>query len=41
MKPQSTRDAVKKIVSCSMLMNAPSAAIVIFGVSRSTQLAIS
>ena len=41
MKPQSTRDAAKKIVRCPGLMNAPGAAIVIFGASHSTQLTIS
>ena len=41
MKPQSTRDAAKKIARCAGLINAPGAAIVIFGASRSIQLAIS
>jgi hypothetical protein len=41
MKLQSTWDAAKKIVRCPGLMNAPGAAIVIFGTSRSTQLTIS
>ena len=39
--PQSTRDAAKKIARWPGLINALGAAIVIFGASRSTQLAIS
>ena len=41
MKPQSTRDAAKKIARRAGLMQAPGAPIVVFGASGWVELAIS